>query len=124
MSYSEKTVGEKDGFIQLSVADFTFLRQGRTALLTHPKIRPFVQESEAAACRLLILAVVTSLDRVLEQWKGDEFLEMYHSSKTSNGDRFRILKVCFEQTGVRVDAETIEDYLAIKYLRNTLTHVR
>ena len=42
----------------------------------------------------------------------------------SNGDRVASLYEAFCEAGIQVDRQVFDDYLAIKYLRNTIVHGR
>lgn len=110
-------------FIVASASDITFLRQARDALLTHPKIRAGGLDANAAMCRALIVSAVTSVERTIEAWRGVSFLEKYNDKDRPNGEKIDLLQSCFEDAGVATDRKVLEDYLAIKYLRNTVAHV-
>ena len=109
--------------IQASVADLQYLKQSRDVLLTHPS-RVFAIDRDAASCRVALVGVVTAIDRTLELWQGADFLHEYEQSGKSNGDKIRALERCFSASSVQDCSAAVEDYLAIKYLRNAVVHVK
>src|SRR5262245_56939853 len=104
-----------NNLVAMSIADITFLCSARDGLITHPKLMSAREISDAASCRLLMSIVVTAVERVIEMWSEEPFLREYNSTRTTNGERLRLLRKCVEKAGVRVGEDTIEDYLAIKY---------
>jgi len=111
-------------FIGASASDITSLRQARDALLTHPKIDPRAVDADAAMCRALILTAVTAVERIIEAWRDEAFLQTYNDKDASNGKKIALLRNCLEAAGVATNPDILEDYLAIKYLRNTLVHLK
>src|SRR5262245_39257332 len=109
--------------IQAAIADLGFLRAARDALVTHPHGGMSMAASDAAMCRLLTIGAVTAIDKILEAWRGEDFLEAYEAAKGSNGERIRVSGDCFRQVGVAVDEDVLADYVAIKCLRNALVHL-
>ena len=120
---------ELRNFLDASAADIAFLRLARDALVSHPKISPGVHSPDSALCRTLVITAVTAIDRVLELWRGADFIVMYDSQrgsdgkKVENGERIRLLEQCFTGSGVVTDPDVISDFLAIKYLRNAFAHI-
>lgn len=111
-------------FITASADDIVFLRQARDALLTHPRISVDGRALDAAMCRLMTLTAITAIERILEAWKGVPFLERFDADKISNGQKIQLLQQCLADAGVTATQDTLADYLALKYLRNSVAHVR
>ncbi len=62
---------------------------------------------------------------MLESWRDRDrvsILESYFAKNVKNGDRVTSLYRAFSDAGIQVDRQVFDDYLAIKYLRNTIIH--
>jgi hypothetical protein len=73
----------------------------------------------------LIIAIVGSIEVILEAWRQKDkanVLGVYFSEKADNGQRIDSLVAAFEREGFSIARNIFEDYLAIKYLRNTISH--
>jgi len=105
-----------------------YLPLGRQALLSHPLFSKTVRDHvNSAYCRLAVMAVVSAVEAVLEAWsengpKARELWDTYEDDKKSNGDRIGALFEAFNSAGVQVERDTLDKYLAIKYLRNRIVH--
>jgi len=51
-------------------------------------------------------------------------LDAWFGSKARNGERVRNLFRAFRVAGIGVDKDIFKDFLAIKYLRNTIVHAK
>jgi hypothetical protein len=116
-------------FIDAYSVDLIYLLEARRALLTHPLRGEYAFEDllNASFCRLFIVTVVQAIEFMLNAWQERDhigILNNYFSNQASNGDRVNALYSAFQQAGINVDREVFEDYLAIKYLRNTIVHGR
>jgi hypothetical protein len=116
-------------FIDAYSVDLIYLLEARRALLTHPLRGEYAFEDllNASFCRLFIVTVVQAIEFMLNAWQERDhigILNKYFSNQASNGDRVNALYSAFQQAGINVDREVFEDYLAIKYLRNTIVHGR
>jgi hypothetical protein len=114
-------------FIDTYSDDLLYLIDSRRALLTHP-LRTEVKElCDAAFCRLLAVFMVGNIEAMLKYWMENhgikEFKE-YFDRNTPNGKKIQILLHVFKKHGIHVDKEILENYLAIKYLRNIIVHAR
>ncbi len=109
-------------FLNASADDILFLRKARDALLSHPKMLADEYKSESAVCRIMAVLAVSAMDRILEMWRGDDSLCGYFKERQSNAKKIASLSEFFAKSAVTPDAEIISDYLAIKYLRNTVVH--
>jgi hypothetical protein len=109
--------------IQAAGADLEFLRSARDTILTHPKFSMPRSEAEAAIGRLIAVSAISAVEKVLKAWRGEAFIAHYSDDKKSNHDRVRLLSQGFRDTGVTVDDDVMNDFLAMKYLRNTLVHL-
>ncbi len=116
-------------FIDTYSDDVIYLHEARRALLTHP-LRgdyAFGEYLNASFCRMLTVFVVGGIEVMLATWRDRDrvrVLEKYFTEKSSNGERVSALYEAFHQAGIPVDREIFDDYLAIKYLRNTIIHAR
>ena len=113
-------------FIDTYSDDVIFLLEGRSALLTHPLRAESKKLVDASTCRLLAVCMIGSIDAMLEAWRDRDntrILSAYFSKdKKTNGERVSSLYEAFREADVLVDRQVFDDYLAIKYLRNTIVH--
>jgi hypothetical protein len=118
-------------FIDTYSDDLINLHEARRALLTHPLSEhyAFLGYLDASFCRITAVFVVGAIEAMLADWRErrrDEasILDKYFERGVKNGDRVRNLYQAFRGVGIDVDEEVFSDYLAIKYLRNTIIHGR
>jgi len=114
-------------FIDTYSDDILFLIDDRRALLTHPLRRTFKPLCDASYSRLLAIVIVGSVEHVLELWSqsdSHDVLRQYFDERAANGERVEALRRAFEVAGIGVDPDVFSDYLAIKYLRNSIVHAR
>jgi len=118
-------------FIDAYSDDLIYLREGRQALLTHPLRREIKDLCDSSYCRMLAIVMIGSIEAMFLEWKKQDkigVLETWFADKDSsgkkitNGERVRVLYDAFRQAGIAVDTEVFDDFLAIKYLRNTIVH--
>lgn len=112
-------------FIDTYSDDLIYLHQGRTALLEHPTMRPIPQWVNASFCRMLAVFVVGSIEAMLTSWRDQDRIDVlrnYFAKNVSNIERVSSLYQAFRDAGLQVDKEVFDDYLAVKYLRNTIIH--
>jgi hypothetical protein len=117
-------------FIDTYSDDVIFLHHSRSALLTHPLDGwyAFAQLVDSSACRMLAVFIIGSLEAMLKAWRDRDrvdVLDRYFAPKgVKNGERVSSLYEAFVSVGIQVDRAVFDDYLAIKYLRNTIVHGR
>jgi hypothetical protein len=116
-------------FIDTYSDDLISLHEARAALLSHPLRSEYTIGNliDASFCRMLAVFVIGSLEALLETWRDRDrvsILDKYFSEKVTNGDKITSLYDAFQNAGINVDKEVFEDFLAIKYLRNTIIHGR
>lgn len=120
-------VGE---FIDTYSDDLITIHEARAAAYTHPLRGDYAfAESllDASFCRILAVFVIGGIEAMLESWRErDKFkvLDKYFARDVTNGNRVGSLCQAFSDAGIHVDKEIFDDYLAIKYLRNTIIHGR
>jgi hypothetical protein len=121
---------EINEFIDTYSDDLITIHESRTAAYTHPLRGDYAfAESllDASFCRILVVFVVGGIEAMLESWRHrDRFkvLEKYFAQNVKNGERVTSLYQAFSGAGIQVDMQVFDDYLAIKYLRNTIIHGR
>ena len=115
-------------YIDIYSEDIFFLREAKRNALNNPlnlnSSALNSSQKQAAACRLFIVHMISSVDFMIRAWREKDnlkILENYFNSE-SNGDKIESLKIAFHKNGIRVDEEIFKDYLAIKFLRNIITH--
>lgn len=75
--------------------------------------------------RLWAVMMVGSVECMIKEWTKNKPMLADISSYFDNGsnaDRIDRLKRAFQLRGIEVDTEHFENYLAIKYIRNTYVH--
>lgn len=116
-----------DEFTDTYSDDVIYLHEARRALRTHP-LRgdyAFSENLDASFCRMLAVFMIGAIEVMLETWRDRDrvrVLESYFADKSTNGARVSGLYQAFRDAGIPVDREVFDDYLAIKYLRNTIVH--
>lgn len=81
---------------------------------------------------MFAVLLIAATEHIFKEWQNDgnrQLLEIYfsdtcHGRKATNGEKIRNLCDAFGRTGAPVEPDIFEDYLAIKYLRNTIVHAR
>jgi len=115
-------------FIDTYSDDLITIHEARAAAYTHPlRLDYAFAESllDASFCRILVVFVIGGIKAMLESWlKRDKLgvLKTYFAKGVTNGDRIISLYKAFTNAGIPVDKDVFNDYLAIKYLRNTIIH--
>lgn len=115
-------------FVDLYSDDIIFLREAKRNALNNPlnlnpsELSP--AQKQAAACRLFVTHMVTSIDFMINEWKKRDNLNILESYFTSekNSEKIKSLLEAFQKNNIAVDEELFKDYLAIRFLRNILTH--
>lgn len=75
--------------------------------------------------RIFISILVSHFENMLRLWseKDKHFvLVKYFDDSAPNGDKVRALRDAFGNTHIETEGKYFDDYLAIKYLRNTIMH--
>lgn len=114
-------------FIDAYSDDIIYLQEARKVLLTHPLRREIEELCNASFCRMFAVIMVGAIEHMLQEWRDRDrlgILDQYFSQGANNSERVQSLYEAFKNAGVRVDREVFADYLAIKYLRNTIVHAR
>src|SRR5208283_5523475 len=112
-------------FIDTYSDDLIYLHEGRKALVTHPLMTVWKEGVDASFCRMLAVFMIGSIEVMLERWRDRDrvkVLDAYFAKGVKNGERVRNLYDAFVGVGIHADREVFDDYLAIKYLRNTIVH--
>ena len=112
-------------FIDTYSDDLLYLKDARHAFLTHPLRRDMRGHLDASLCRVAIVFSIGAVEAMLEDWRrrdSDSILKTYFAQGSSNGQRVLGLYGAFRNSGLQVNKEVFDDYLAIKYLRNTIMH--
>jgi hypothetical protein len=112
-------------FIHAWSDDLVTLRNARTAVLSVTQPGAATKVANAAFCRHLAICIVGSVEIILSVWLEKDrsnILAVYFAEKAENGKRIDSLVSAFAREGFSVERTLFEDYLAIKYLRNTIEH--
>ncbi len=111
-------------FIDTYSDDILYLITLRDSHLTHPGKQVYKPLFEASLARLFCIIMVGSIESMLENWRKkdkNDILSAYFQ-KASNEHRIEALIKNFKSNDIEVDEEILKQYLAIKYLRNTIIH--
>ncbi|HOO51640.1 MAG TPA: hypothetical protein PLK94_10175, partial [Alphaproteobacteria bacterium] len=114
-----------DEFTDTYSDDVIYLREGRTALLTHPLLTTVPELCNASFCRLYSIVMIGSIEAMLKRWRTQDnlnILDTYFAQGVTNGDRVESLRKAFVNNGIKVKHDVFDDYLAIKYVRNAIVH--
>jgi hypothetical protein len=115
-------------FIDTYSDDLIYLFEARSAILTHPLRDDYFFSKnylDASFCRLIAVFMVGSIEAMLSDWRERDqanILDLYFEKDVQNGTRVSNLYEAFQKMGIQVNREIFDDYLAIKYLRNTIVH--
>lgn len=112
-------------FIDTYSDDIIFLQEARDALLSHPLKRTIKDLCDASFCRMFAIIMIGNIETMIEHWKNREkmsILDVYFAKKAKNDERVQSLYRAFHKAGINVDRQIFDDYLAVKYLRNTIIH--
>lgn len=115
-------------FIDSYSDDLINIHEARAAAYTHPLRGDYAFAKsllDASFCRILVVFVVGGIETMFKSWRDrDRFgvLDRYFAKKVPNGERVESLCQAFIESGIQVDREVFDDYLAMKYLRNTICH--
>ena len=114
-------------FIDTYSDDLINIHEARAALRTHPLRRDyaFTEYVDASFCRMLAVFVIGSIEVMLKNWRDRDrvnVLDNYFRKDVNNGVRVTSLYEAFRGAGIQVDRQVFDDYLAMKYLRNTIVH--
>jgi hypothetical protein len=115
-------------FIDVWSDDLIYLQEGRNAILTHPLRQVIPTPYDASSARLLAVVIVGGIEMMLDAWRHRDrlmILDRWFSKKRQNEpneEKVQRLYDAFRQKKIEVDRKVFDDYLAIKYLRNTLIH--
>jgi hypothetical protein len=123
---SQRLVMDIPEFTDTYSDDLTFLEEARETLLSR-KSGIEAKWCEASFCRMFAVLMVGSIESLLEERhkeSPDTVLGVYLDERTRNGDKVKNLCDAFTKAGGPVDPEIFSDYLAIKYLRNSIIHAR
>jgi len=129
-SYEEvEKMAKIDEFIDAYSDDFLYLLEAPRALITHPLRGDYTFEEflNASFCCLFIAWVFQAIEIMLQTWQERDqigILSQYFKEGFSNGYRVNALCPAFRQASIPVHPDVFKDFLAIKYLRNTIVHGR
>lgn len=113
-------------FIDTYSDDLCYLIDLRNSYLTHPGKKVIYSLFEASISRLFCVFMIGGIESMLKDWNAKDtnnILEPYFS-KESNEDRITALTDSFKTNKIDIDEQILKRYLAIKYLRNTITHTK
>lgn len=117
-------MSETPEFIDTYSDDLLYLMDLRDSHLTHPGKVVIDFLFQASISRLFCVFMIGSIESMLENWKErdtNNILTPYFGN-SSNEDRITALTNSFRTNGINVDEKVLKEYLAIKYVRNTIVH--
>jgi hypothetical protein len=78
-------------FIDTYSDDLIYLREARTALVTHPFKAVWKENLDASFCRMLAVFMIGNIEEMLKKWRDKDranVLDVYFAKDTKNGDCF------------------------------------
>ncbi len=114
-------------FLDVTADNLIIIRDARHALLSKTEPGEKTRIANAVFCRMLTICIVTSTEFILEAWRTkSQVLEPYFAlpKNTPNPDRKRSLQKAFEEHWLDLEESVLDDYLAIKFMRNASVHLR
>ena len=96
-------------------------------MLTHPLKRTIPEWADASTARLYAVTMVGALEMWLAYLRRNErvgVLDVWFRPSAQNGARVRNLFRAFRSAGIGVNKDIFKDFLAVKYLRNTIVHAK
>jgi len=111
-------------FIDTYSDDLLYLIDLRDSHLTHPGKNIYQPLFHASLARIFCAFMVGSIEAMIENWKdkdNNNILAPYFA-QSSNVDRINALIINFKTNEIEIDENILKQYLAIKYVRNTIIH--
>lgn len=111
-------------FIDTYSDDLLYLIDFRDSHLTHPGKRTSEQLMYGSLCRIFCAFMIGSIEAMIENWKDRDsngILDSYFL-KGSNESRINSLQNSFIENNIAVEESILNEYLAIKYVRNSIIH--
>jgi hypothetical protein len=111
-------------FIDTYSDDLLYLMDFRDSHLTHPGKVVIDFLFQASISRIFCVFMVGNIEAMLENWKEKDTNNILapYFNKSSNEDRIKALTNNFKTNNINVDNNVLKQYLAIKYVRNTIIH--
>lgn len=103
--------------LRQSLADLSFIRDAQE--LSFATMGAF---TAASACRLALTTAFAAIDRALSLSASHPLSRAYFAKNVSNAVRLKALGDALQTAGVHIDDETLNDFLAMRYLRNAAAH--
>lgn len=113
-------------FIDTYSDDLLYLMDFRESHLTHPGKMVVEFLFQASLSRIFCVVMVGSIEAMLENWKAKDTNNILapYFIQSSNEERINALTNNFRTNGINVEEKILKQYLAIKYVRNTIIHSR
>lgn len=112
-------------FIETYSDDILYLYDMREAMLTHPFKETTHHLFSASFSRIYCVFIIGNIESMIKQWSkyiDNNILSGFFDKNKSNFSKINNLYEAFIKNGINADKEILNDYLAIKYLRNTIIH--
>ncbi len=104
--------------------DILYLMDMRDSHLTHPKKMVVEGLFQPSFARLFCVFMIGEIEATFKNWKEkdeDNVLAPFFANG-SNESRIDALELSFKRNGIEVKRAFLDKYLAIKYIRNLITH--
>ena len=113
-----------DQFTRSYMQDIEFVSIARKALLTHPCLASDPELVLSGSVRLMAMSLIGAVECALKQLLGeDDPISTAFFAKGSNAEKMtRVLDIMRNHFGVEPDPEVLQDFLALKQLRNAVVH--
>lgn len=111
-------------FIDTYSDDLLYLMDLRDSHLTHPGKNVYEPLFQASFARVFCAFMVGNIEAMLENWRtkdSNNVLAPYFI-QSSNEEKIKALINNFQSNRITVDSKVLNQYLAIKYVRNAIIH--
>jgi len=119
---------EFEEFIDSISDDLIYLQAIKKMLYTRAvPFRPQPKLYIPFLCRMLAVVSVSAIEHILRQWKRsskNKILNVYFTrdGNVPNEERVKDMREALVLVGIKMEDDILNDYLAIKYLRNVTVH--
>jgi|GEM_PF-6394682 len=104
--------------------ELIYLEEMRKSYLSHPGCNPFRGLFDASYFRIYCVFMVGNIESMIKEWRKTDsngILNDYFKD-VSNAAKIDALYENFQNQKINVDRKILDSYLALKYIRNFITH--
>jgi hypothetical protein len=112
-------------FLDTYSDDLLYLMDLRDSHLTHPGKKPVRFLFDQSIARIFCVLMIGSIEAMINYWKNrdnNNILAPYFQENGTNDERISAFINRFQTAGININPNILRDYLAIKYIRNSIIH--